>query len=149
MFHGSPGTYRPFMGRLHIVVLRTTNALGITLSFEKKLRASHYPRFLSALGTSCVLGSAFVQWFVCNLGMQVAFVPLDVARASPVFDLGFGAAVKAQGFRVKIICLEFLLCVVFVFIANRTCKEVWQTFSIPVDVCVDGVAYSVYDIDGS
>ena len=62
---------------------------------------------------------AVVQRFFGSLGMQVALVPLNVARARPVFDLGFGAAVKAQGFRVKIICLDFLLCVVFLLIACR------------------------------
>ena len=48
--------------------------------------------------------------------MQVALVPLNVARAPPVSDPDFGAAVKTLGFHIKVISLEFVLSVVFVFV---------------------------------
>ena len=67
---------------------------------------------------------AFVQRFFGSLGMQVALVPLNFARALPVHNPDFGAAVKTLGFHIKVISLEFVLGVVFEFSARWTCKKI-------------------------
>ena len=89
---------------------------------------------------------AFVQRFFGSLGMQVALVPLNVARAPPVCDPDLGAAVKTLGFHIKVISLEFVLGVVFLFVADRACKKIRKTFSISVYVCVNGIINSIYDV---
>ena len=98
-----------------------TNALVIERAFEDGLWTSLNLRFRCAWSTDLCWCFAFVQRFFGRLGMQVALVPLNFARALPVHNPDFGAAVKTLGFHIKVIGLEFVLCVVFKFPARRAC----------------------------
>ena len=83
-----------------------------------------------------VPGGAIQRPYAHSLGMQVALVPLNIARAFPVHDPDFGAAVKTLGFHIKVMSLEFVLGVVFGFVACRACEEIRQALGMPIDMSV-------------